>query len=242
MLGAVASVTGLSEGAVLHGISAPGWDRSSSSAGHAAWEYWDVPSGQGAFTDLAPDISYGGAAFTSTLTQSFAGAYTTGSGGPDNNPARLGVGGEGTQFLFSLAGTGSSAIESITLQIKHSNSLNAAFEEIPSPFVASLNGATGITGIKNPNGTSTPENYRWSASDPGTSVFFWVYSYTWTGLDIAAGEHFTIDFSNAPDDLGFGFSVDTVSIDVNYAVPEPSALALLGLGGLGVAFRRRRSS
>lgn len=241
-LGAIAASMGLAEGVVLHGIKDPAWDRSSSSGGHAAWEYWDVPSGQGAFTDLAPDISNGGAAFSSTLTQSFAGAYTSGSGGPDNDPARLGVGGTGTQFLFSLAGSGSSTIESITLQIKHSNSLNAAFEEIPSPFLASLNGGLSIMGTKNPNGTTDPESYRWSASDPGTSVFFWVYSYTWTELDIAAGENFNIDFASAVDEVGFGFSVDTVSVDVKYAVPEPSALALAGLGASGLVFRRRRSA
>ena len=227
--------------AVLGGIAEPDWDRSSTAGGHVAWEYWDVPSGQGQFTDLSPDISLGGSSLTATLTQSFAGAGTSGNGlGPDGDPARLLVSGVDTQFLFSMTGSGSSVIDSITLQIKHSNFLDTSFLEIPSPFTVSLNGDAAITGLKNPNGTTNPENYRWSASDAGTSVFFWVYNYTWENLSIQPGEEFTLDFSSPLDQLGFGFSLDTISLDVHYAVPEPSGLLLLCLGAGGLAVRRRR--
>lgn len=237
------ALMGVSHGVVLNGIANPAWDRASTSGGHAAWEYWDVPTGQGQFSNLAPDISQGGSSLTTTLTQSYAGASTSGSGGPDNDPARLLVGGVGTQFSFSMTGSGSSTIDTITLQVKHSNFLDTEFNEIPSPFLAILNGGTPISGTKNPNGLTSPESYRWAASDAGTSVFFWVYSYTWTGLDIAAGEDFTIDFASPADQLGFGFSVDTVSVDVHYAtaVPEVSGSALAALGALGfLAARRRR--
>ncbi len=228
--------------AVLTGIADPGWDRSSAEGGHAAWEYWDVPAGQGHFENLAPDISYGGSPLTATLTQSFTGAGTSGNGlGPNGEPGRLLVSGTGTQFVFSLTGSGSEVIDSITLQIKHSNFLDASFAEIPSPFTVSLDGTAAVTGVKNPNGTTDPENYRWATSDPGsTTVFFWVYNYTWENLSIQPGEEFTLDFSSQLDQVGFGFSLDTISLDAHYAIPEPGSAALLSMSAACLLTGRRR--
>ena len=57
---------------------------------------------------------------------------------------------------------------------------------------------------------------------------------------------YTLDFYESRDDVTFGtsggwesFAIDNISVPV--AVPEPGSLALVGLGGLGLILRRRRS-
>ncbi len=52
----------------------------------------------------------------------------------------------------------------------------------------------------------------------------------------ALGEY---NFAITVTDPNSGFNVETVAIDVQ-VVPEPASLALLGLGGLALALRRRR--
>jgi len=235
-----------SHGAALLGIAAPGWDRTSASAGHAAWEWWNTPTGT--FSNLAADQSLGTTGYSPTLTQTGTSTgVSSGANTVTGQPGRLTSGGVGSQYQFTIADTALAPITSILVQIKHSNFLDADFNEVLSPFTVSVDGGSAITGVKNPNGTTNPETYRWSSSDGGTAtggtgVFFWTYSYEFTGLDIGAGESYTVDFSSLADTSGFGFSVDTVSIDVQYGttIPEPSAIVMLVSSlSVGCLFRRR---
>ena len=60
-------------------------------------------------------------------------------------------------------------------------------------------------------------------------------------IPVAGGDGFTVTFTVDPNSLeGNVFPyIDTVVIDYT-AIPEPTAAALLGLGGLGLILRRRR--
>lgn len=245
-------VTSSAHAAALLGISEPSWGRSGSTSGFAGWEWWDVPgntAGAGQFTNLAPDQTGGGAPLNPLLSQSNASiGSSSGALTSTGLPGRLTSGGLGVQYQFTLTTLAVAPVSSILIQIKHSNFLDADFNEVASPFTVALNGGTAITGTKNANGTTTPENYRWSSSDGttatgGTGVFFWTYSYLFTDLDIAAGDDISLDLTSLADTSGFGFSVDTVTMDVQYAttVPEPAAIALLGLGIGAGALRRRRT-
>lgn len=241
--------TAASHGAALLGIAAPSWDRTASNAGHAAWEWWNTPTGQ--FSGLAADQSLGTTSFSPGLTQTNSTVgLSNGANTVTGQPGRLTSGGVGSQYQFTISDTALAPISTILIQIKHSNFLDAEWAEVLSPFTVSVDGGNAVSGVKNPNGTTDPESYRWSSSDGGTAtggtgVFFWTYSYEITGLDIAEGETYSVDFSSLADTSGFGFSVDTVSMDVLYGnnvIPEPSA-ALLAASSIGLGcFNRRRGA
>lgn len=242
--------TSASHGAALLGIADPAWDRTASDAGHAGWEWWNTTSS--VFSGLTADQSLGTTPFSPQLSQSNAATgLSSGANTSTGLPGRLTSGGAGSQYQFTISDTALAPITTILIQVKHSNSVEIVGDdliEVASPFTVGVNGGTAITGVKNPNGTSSPENYQWRSSDGnssatgGTGVFFWTYSYELTGLNIAEGESYTVDFSSIPDTTGFGFSVDTISMDVLYthSVPEPSALVLVSsCVAFGSLFRRR---
>lgn len=247
-------LTSAAKAAVLLGIADPSWGRQGGSSGFAGWEYWNVPSntsGAGQFSNLAPDQTGGGASFDPLLSQANANiGSSNGTATVTGLPGRLTSGGLGVQYQFTIFDTAVAPIDGILIQIKHSNYLDADFNEVLSPFTVTLGNGTSVTGVKNPNGTTNPETYRWASSDGGTAtggtgVFFWTYSYLFTGLQIAEGEAFTVAMTSLPDTSGFGFSVDTVTMDVHYAssVPEPAAFALLSAGaGLSLIRRKRTRS
>ncbi len=138
-------------------------------------------------------------------------------------------------YDFSLEGTSSIAITSITLQIKHSPFFDADFNPITA-FSASLNGIASAPAVKGPNLSN-------SSDALSLNTTYNVYSYTWSNLNIAANEPFHINFQSGPDALGFGFSVDSVALSTT-AVPEPetwSAMVVAGLIAL-ICMRRKRVS
>ncbi|HEY5791782.1 MAG TPA: PEP-CTERM sorting domain-containing protein [Chthoniobacterales bacterium] len=65
-----------------------------------------------------------------------------------------------------------------------------------------------------------------------------VAAWVWTGLDIHAGENFSLAFSN-PTSSHFG--LDAIRLDTNAEmVPEPSSWLLLGLGAGFILWQRRK--
>lgn len=131
---------------------------------------------------------------------------------------------------WTLNATASIDITAITFQIKTANVELGVVDQLYVPTLDGYGTATYVT--------ATPVE--------GEVIFGfqpYVLEYTWSGLDISAGEALEITFSMAGGFTG-DFTrkpVDFVSLDVA-TVPEPATVALLGLGGAAVllGLRRRR--
>lgn len=221
--------------AQLSGLGADGvyGSRDAANNGFAAWEKWS----SGSFSDFAPQYTGAAGTLNVTLDQSntAAGRSTTGSNpglitvGDTQYSGRLTTGG----YDFSLDGTSSIAITSITLQIKHTPLLDEDFNPVIA-FSATLNGVPSEPLVQGPN----LGNFSDAISLNTTTN---VYTYTWNNVNIAANEAFTVSFSSGPDVLGFGFSVDSVALSTS-AVPEPGTWGAIMAAGLFalVWIRRKR--
>lgn len=225
----------VNNGTQLSGLGATGPYGSYDSpyVGFAAWEKWS----SGSFINLTPQYTGASGLLNVTLTQSNDGAGVSTSG---SNPGiidvdgvtyhgRLTTGG----YDFNLSGTSAVAFTSLTLQIKHSPFFDADFNPITA-FTASLNGMASAPVQVGPNLGNFSDAIGLNTSNS-------VYTYSWSNLNIAENEAFSLQFASGADLTGFGFSVDSIAINVQ-AIPEPGTWALIALAGLFVlVFRRNRN-
>jgi hypothetical protein len=135
---------------------------------------------------------------------------------------------EGTQFLCATKSTGPSAADG-----------NVDFEAAPN---YALNGFS-VNGIESSNGTIVAAVNLFAAGGaslgsfnilaPGAGTTPVTYAFAdYTPTSVAK-----FQITNNTD-VG-GFAIDRIVVS---AVPEPSALSLLGLGALGLLARRRRTA
>jgi len=188
--------------------------------GFAAWEKWS----SGSFTNLAPQYTGGSGTLSATLTQSSTsiGLTTTGS-----NPGALNLDGttyygrlaatSTSTFDFSLTGTSSIAITSITLQVKRST-----YSASTLAFNPTLDGDVADEAFRGPNLGNSSDAISLATS-------YYVDTYTWSDLDVAANQPFNISFSLSP---GAQLSLDSIAVSTNYVTPVPEP----GTWGLAMAF------
>ncbi len=209
--------------------------------GFAAWEKFS----SGSFDGLAAQYTGSSGALQATLSQATETIGITSAG--TSNSGQIDVGGTDyfgrltcgldDSYDFSITGTSSIAITSITLAIKHSNFFTVEDPEDPetwtqiAPFSATLDGVPSSSAV-----WSEPYGNFSDALSLNTTARY--YLYTWN-VDIAPGEEFTVDFSSVPETLGLGFSVDAVALSVQ-SVPEPSTAGLIAAGLAVVLWRIKR--
>lgn len=201
--------------------------------GFAAWEKFSSPS----FTLEAPQYTGNSGALTATLDQDAAGPglATTGS-----NPGLITVNdiqysGRMTTgpYDYHIDGTSTLAINSVTLQIKHSPYQVGGVAV--TAFVAKLNGLFSEPAVAGPNLGNSSDAISLSTN-------YSYYTYTWN-ISIPANQPFDLDFSSGADGTGQGFSIDSIAVSVS-TVPEPTGVTLLvgGLAMLGLRRARTRST
>jgi hypothetical protein len=88
------------------------------------------------------------------------------------------------------------------------------------------------------SGTIVSGSYNYT---PGVGDLNWV-PISYTNLPVKAGETLTLSFNGIDGDT-MGDHIDQVSVLYNAAaVPEPASVVLMGLGGLGMGYIKRRKS
>jgi hypothetical protein len=84
--------------------------------------------------------------------------------------------------------------------------------------------------------------YQTMVGDPTLSGYALVSVDVTAVLAANAGQTLVLRFAEVDNQLFFAAGVDGVSLSVETRVPEPTTLAMLGLGLLGLAAARRRSA
>ena len=133
-------------------------------------------------------------------------------------------------------------LDSITLDYGYTN--NAApfgVKDLKAYVFSSFTGfvdASDILGSKFIQTTVDDNSLQYPGGSPSLTVDLSAYSYVWSGGEI----EFRIYLADTTSNNAYIHRIDNVTLNgVVAAVPEPSSTALLGLGGLALMLRRKRS-
>ena len=242
----VAAVT-LASAGLAHATSLNYADYSGSLGENASWSLWDVfpanPAGPPYYVPTAKSFSNlshttgdnSGAILQATLSGGNPGALAL----PDSASTAgsiLYTGGATASFtIYAQAVTD---ISTFVLQIKQdgTNPSNPSQSDI-SGLTAEFSPVISING-EAPIAFSLSQVSAAFAEPSGGTEGWTVTTWAWSGLDIGAGDIFSVSFQNAGDHLSMdGFRIDA---DGQMAVPEPSTYALLAMGVGGVLWMMRR--
>jgi len=204
--------------ATLNGYDTdPLGDRSLAGVGFATWDTFASKT----FTDLAAqtgDISL-------TLSQSETTPF-----GPFMTDYYYTSSGATT---WAISGSASSIdINTIVLQIKLTPPASGS---ITGFMTANVNGGSNVTPVVIASGIET------GGAGGLASSGFSILEYTFSGLDIDAGQTFAINIHNDVVPGGYHTAIDGFSVDVA-PVPEPSTYGIAATALLGALIWRRRSS
>jgi hypothetical protein len=197
-----------------------------SSAGHAYWETF--PS-----STTYPTVTLSNAAATFADTTDFSASLSAAM--PGSTPGggeRIysGTGVTGNAFNLTIDVVANSSFDALSLQLKFTGPLqNVALEDniVPASLHFSVFGDAAWD--------DPVQTYLGASVE--TAGTFYIYAWTWTGLDVDASDAFAITLTSDPGHV----SVDAIRLDAA-VIPEPSAVAALaGLAALGVSVLRRRN-
>lgn len=136
----------------------------------------------------------------------------------------------------AIGGASATPVTSVTLS---ADALQAAGFAFQADVMMRITGPGGLDVTYGPNDNTPPGNIDWPTIDPGAPQLSGDAQVVFINLPIAgAAGAYTVEFTN-----GFSFNApgDTVNWNnvVVELVPTPGAFALLGMGGLLAARRRR---
>ena len=180
-----------------------------------------------AITLAAVASSQAATVFTDTFNYATADDFT-GEGGWTTVIGSIGADiGAGTGFLWGKNG----ALEyNYTVVVAEGDmiTMNANIKRVNRPYTMTLDLWDGAgAGTRVEAATASQNNGAASLTE---------LSYTVTAADITAGRDHVIFYYSHDNDWG---ETNDVTFDVT-VVPEPSSVALLGLGGLAIILRRRK--
>ncbi|WP_043586551.1 PEP-CTERM sorting domain-containing protein [Geminisphaera colitermitum] len=193
-------------------VNATSLGLATSSAGYAHWDTFSSVS----FTNDTPD-NFNDIDFTATLSSSLAAGMVLGSG----DRLYAGSGPTPNAFDFTINVTAAQVIETFSLQIKFTTPLQSGTDE------AKQDAAESFFTINTPIGWGEGSQVLIDKGIESNSFF--IYAWTWTGLNISAFDTFAIGITSPPGHV----SVDGIRIDAA-AVPEPATYAAI-IGGLALA-------
>ncbi len=133
-------------------------------------------------------------------------------------------------------------LESITLDYGYTrDGVSFGEKEFKAYVFSSYTGfvdAGDILGSESIETTVDDNSVQYPGGSPSLTVDLSAYSYVWSGGDI----EFRIYLGDTTNGVAYIHRVDNVTLNGTVAVvPEPSSTALLGLGGLSLMLRRKRS-